>query len=166
MRHIGQYGETLAENYLKNHQYSILTKNFYTRFGELDIIATKNKHCHIVEVKFLSKQYIHSGYKINRTKKRRMVQCTQILIDQFKLRHYYIQFDLISIVKLLKNTPNDISLSKKNPPLQSVNSGIFSPQAFPDSFSNSPIVSKKNGHCNNSGHSIHHIKNIFTLTDF
>ena len=36
---LGKMGEKYAQNYLHSRNYKILTTNFYTRFGEIDIIA-------------------------------------------------------------------------------------------------------------------------------
>ena len=97
MRSVGTYGESIATKYLINNGYKIITNNFYTRYGELDIIAIKQQYLHVIEVKLLKKQYIHSGYKLNYKKRRRMIQCTQLLLDQYKISGLYIQFDLIAI---------------------------------------------------------------------
>ena len=98
MRSIGNYGEDLAIQHLISNGYEIIKRNYYTRFGELDIIAKINNRVFVIEVKFLSKQYLHSGYKINYKKKQRMIQCTQLFMDQYKLKNVYIQFDLIAII--------------------------------------------------------------------
>jgi putative endonuclease len=38
---LGDKGETIAANYLKNHGYTITTQNFRWARGEIDIIAEK-----------------------------------------------------------------------------------------------------------------------------
>lgn len=40
---IGKKGEDIASIFLKNKGFSILTRNFHVKLGELDIIATKDK---------------------------------------------------------------------------------------------------------------------------
>jgi len=50
---IGQIGEDIATNYLKENGYKILDRNFKTKWGELDAIASKNKTIVFVEVKTL-----------------------------------------------------------------------------------------------------------------
>lgn len=39
---IGIIGETIAKNYLLAKGYTIIGQNFYTRYGEIDIIASPN----------------------------------------------------------------------------------------------------------------------------
>ena len=110
MRRIGNYGEQLAISYLLNKGYSIITRNFYTRFGEIDIIASQLRRVHIIEVKYISKNHINVAYKINRRKRLRMIQTACISIEKYQLMNHYIQFDLIIItnnqIKHLKNVFN------------------------------------------------------------
>ena len=47
----GIKAEELATNYLKKHNYKIVTTNFYSKFGEIDIIAYKDNVFHFIEVK-------------------------------------------------------------------------------------------------------------------
>jgi len=47
----GKFGEDLARQYLIKKGYEILTSNFRSRFGEIDIIASKNNALIFVEVK-------------------------------------------------------------------------------------------------------------------
>jgi len=50
---IGAIGEDIATDYLKKKGYKILARNFKTKWGELDIVAQKNKIIIFVEVKTL-----------------------------------------------------------------------------------------------------------------
>lgn len=36
---IGKLGESYAENFLQTQGYEVIAKNFYSRFGEIDLIA-------------------------------------------------------------------------------------------------------------------------------
>lgn len=47
----GRAGEGIAQQHLINLGFTILEKNWRSRFGELDIIATKKGTLHFVEVK-------------------------------------------------------------------------------------------------------------------
>lgn len=49
---IGKKGEEIAEKYLKRHGYKIIDRNFRSkRWGEIDIVVTKNDVLVFVEVK-------------------------------------------------------------------------------------------------------------------
>ena len=41
----------MAKEYLLNNGFEILASNYYTPYGEIDIIATKDKIYHFIEVK-------------------------------------------------------------------------------------------------------------------
>ena len=47
----GDEAENLACKYLEAHGFCVVCRNFYTRFGEIDIVATKDEIYHFVEVK-------------------------------------------------------------------------------------------------------------------
>ena len=47
----GNIAEEKAVLYLQNRAYIILERNFYSRFGEIDIIASKDDVLHFIEVK-------------------------------------------------------------------------------------------------------------------
>jgi putative endonuclease len=47
----GNIAEDRAVSFLEDCGYLVIERNFYSRFGEIDIIATKNSVLHFVEVK-------------------------------------------------------------------------------------------------------------------
>jgi putative endonuclease len=47
----GNLAEVLACGFLYDKGYTIIEQNFYSRFGEIDIIALKEEVLHFVEVK-------------------------------------------------------------------------------------------------------------------
>lgn len=50
-KQIGDKGEDLAVKYLKKKKYEIITRNFRTRYGEIDIIAIDEDMLVFIEVK-------------------------------------------------------------------------------------------------------------------
>lgn len=48
---LGRQGEETAASFLKKHGYKILDRNFRTRFGEIDIVARKDRTVCFIEVK-------------------------------------------------------------------------------------------------------------------
>lgn len=51
---IGKIGESIATKWLESHKYSIIQRNYFKKWGEIDIIASKNSRMHFVEVKSVS----------------------------------------------------------------------------------------------------------------
>lgn len=47
----GVWGEVFAARFLRENGYKIITRNYYCRFGELDIVASKKGTLCIIEVK-------------------------------------------------------------------------------------------------------------------
>lgn len=63
---LGRYGENIAANYYKKRGYSIIATNLYSRYGEIDLIISKNSQITLVEVKTTSsKKFIWPEEKIN-----------------------------------------------------------------------------------------------------
>lgn len=50
-KRIGDIGEDAATIYLQKHGFKIIKRNFFSRYGEIDIIAEKGKYIVFVEVK-------------------------------------------------------------------------------------------------------------------
>ena len=48
---LGKEGEALAAKWLKEHGYTLLHQNWRHSYHEIDIVATKEKFLHFVEVK-------------------------------------------------------------------------------------------------------------------
>jgi putative endonuclease len=53
-KQIGNWGETIATNYLRKHEFEILERNYLKKWGEIDVIAKKAGKVHFVEVKTVS----------------------------------------------------------------------------------------------------------------
>ncbi|MBE0514420.1 YraN family protein [Sulfurimonas sp.] len=47
----GNFAEDIACEFLRDNGFAIVERNFYSRFGEIDIIAIKDDVLHFVEVK-------------------------------------------------------------------------------------------------------------------
>lgn len=48
---VGAWGEDMAAAFLVRQGFTIIERNWRTRWGEIDIIASRGQHLHFVEVK-------------------------------------------------------------------------------------------------------------------
>jgi putative endonuclease len=98
-RHIklGQAGEQMAENYLKDRGYEILHRNWRHSHYEIDLIALKSDVLHFVEVKIRSsKKY---GFPEESVTKKKF-HFLQNAADEFLFLHpqyRHVQYDVLAI---------------------------------------------------------------------
>lgn len=95
---LGKIGEEVAANYLEQHHYQILHRNWRKNHLELDIVASKDKELIIVEVKTRSNtQYKEPQDAVNWQKIRHIVIAADAYIKHFAI-DAPIRFDIITIV--------------------------------------------------------------------
>ena len=54
-QNIGKIGEETVCKFLMKHGYQIISRNYWKKWGEIDIVAQKNNTTHFVEVKTVSR---------------------------------------------------------------------------------------------------------------
>ncbi|WP_267524745.1 YraN family protein [Campylobacter sp. MG1] len=92
----GYENEQKAKKYLEKNNFKIIKTNYKTKFGEIDIIALKDKTLHFIEVKS-SKNY-ESEYYLTPKKLERIIKSIYIFNENFKEYDIYNYcIDLISI---------------------------------------------------------------------
>lgn len=70
----GKTGEDRATQYLIDHDYSVVERNWATRWGEIDIIAQKAETIYFFEVKTRqTAKYGHPFEAVTRAKRRKIV---------------------------------------------------------------------------------------------
>jgi len=52
----GEIGENIASNFLTNKCFNVVCRNYRKKWGEIDVIAEKDKVLHFVEVKTVSRR--------------------------------------------------------------------------------------------------------------
>lgn len=94
----GANGEEIAKNYLIKKGYQILTQNYHSRFGEIDIIA-KDRDCFVfVEVKTRSNASFGTPLEaITVFKLRKLIKTSQFYLNQFKLGDVCYRFDAVEV---------------------------------------------------------------------
>lgn len=100
MNNFGKFGEDLAVIYLWFHGYSILDRNFSSRFGEIDIIAKKRNRILFVEVKARgTNSFASPASYVDEFKQRKIIKTAQLYILYKKLYEYELRFDVIEVTK-------------------------------------------------------------------
>lgn len=94
---IGVFGENAAEKYLRKQKYKIVSRNFKTVFGEIDIIARKGEEIVFVEVKTRSKRSIADPvYYVDQDKIRHMQRAIGFFMSYYKCE-YQPRIDVIEV---------------------------------------------------------------------
>jgi len=93
----GRLGEEYAAEHLRAAGYIIVEKNFRTRWGEVDIISTRENLIAFIEVKTwrgIDPTELHRVF--TQAKRKRMTVCAQVYMDRHKeYSGYMIRFDLM-----------------------------------------------------------------------
>ena len=97
-RKFGIIGEKIAQKYLKDNKYEIIENNYYTRNGEIDIIASKNNYIIFVEVKTrTNEKYGKPSEAVNKTKKIHMKRSAAIFLKENNFSKFIVRFDVIEV---------------------------------------------------------------------
>lgn len=95
-RQLGKEYEDRATKILEENGYKIIKKNYFGRYGEIDIIAQKKNLLAIVEVKFRKTRKYGEGIEaVDIRKIRRMYKTAKEFIYKKKLYDMDIRFDCI-----------------------------------------------------------------------
>ncbi|PID28640.1 MAG: YraN family protein [Candidatus Cloacimonadota bacterium] len=96
---LGTKGELAATNYFLKRNYFIVARNYYSRYGEIDIIALKGNRLHIIEVKSRTENEDSAISSLTRKKQLKIVKTTlHFLSKNIKFDNYFISFDLITVI--------------------------------------------------------------------
>ncbi|WP_273404948.1 YraN family protein [Campylobacter avium] len=91
----GILGEDKACAFLKKQGFKILKRNFHSKFGEIDIIATKDEILHFIEVKFTQKNY-EVAYRVSKQKYAKLLKAINFYLSKEGISRDF-QLDLLCI---------------------------------------------------------------------
>lgn len=101
---VGQSAEQKASSHLQALGYTILTCNFHSKFGEIDIIAQKEGVIHFCEVKF--SQHYDPLWRITPSKLAKIIKTIGYYFLHYPSSHDY-QIDAILVtqekIEIIKN---------------------------------------------------------------
>lgn len=96
-RLIGNRGEDLATKYLKEKGFKILTRNFKTPLGEIDIIAEDSETLVFIEVKTRTDDSFGLPFEAVDSKKRERMRRIALLYLKNYGKERPVRFDVISV---------------------------------------------------------------------
>lgn len=94
---LGLKGEDKAQNFLIKQGFTIMERNFHSKFGEIDIIACKDKILHFIEVKSTDKDY-EASYRLDNKKYQKILKTINFYLLKKGLNSDF-QVDLLCIYK-------------------------------------------------------------------
>ncbi len=107
----GKLGEKIASNFLQKNGYSIIDRNFKVKFGEIDIIASKDDVIHIIEVK--TKTSDDKGFpyeQVNSKKLKNLIRLTSLYTKYKNIKDSKLSIDIVSILLDKNSKYYDIKL--------------------------------------------------------
>jgi len=99
-RQKGNYWEQKAQEYLKRKGMSSLTRNYYSRFGEIDLIMKDGGTIVFVEVKYRKSAAFGGAIaSITNKKQQNLTKTATIYLQQAQLNAYNTpcRFDIVTI---------------------------------------------------------------------
>jgi len=97
-RQKGNLGEDIAAAYLKKQGYKILARNYATKDGEIDIVATLGKTLVFVEVKArATNAYGGGAAAVSRVKQQKITKTALAYIKENNLKFDALMFDIITL---------------------------------------------------------------------
>lgn len=98
---VGDFGEDLVEEYLRNKGYDILDRNFRKSFGEIDIIARIDEIVVFVEVKTRKNKYFANPREaVTISKQQKIIKASQAYLMENDLTDSIIRFDVAEVIRV------------------------------------------------------------------
>ena len=95
-REQGQRGENAAVQFLERKGYDIISRNFHSRWGEIDIIAQKGEVLCFVEVKTrTSAAFGAPRLAVDKRKQQHLIAAAQVFLQQSEACCEALRFDVI-----------------------------------------------------------------------
>ena len=97
---LGKFGESAAEEFLKNQGIKIIARNFRSKFGEIDLIGQEHETAVFFEVKTRKTLYFGKPYEaVNRYKITKIKKTIDFfLLKNPKYKNKKLRIDVLSLV--------------------------------------------------------------------
>lgn len=99
----GESGEKAALEYLQSKGYIPLARNFYTRYGELDIVCKNDRYLVFAEVKTRADGSRYTGREAVTVQKQRKILKAAMLYMQQYPQNLQPRFDVVEVTVIGEN---------------------------------------------------------------
>ncbi len=97
-KNLGELGEDIAVEYLAENDFSILYRNFRSKFGEIDVIAKKDEKIYFIEVKTRSNFKKGMPYEaVNYRKQQQLRKAATYFLLEHNYAKYKCSIGVISV---------------------------------------------------------------------
>lgn len=94
----GVWGEVYAARYLRDNGFKIITANYRTRHGEIDIIASKGSYLCFVEVKTRGENAISRPMEaVDSGKQNRIIAASELFLKSHTYKKLQPRFDVCEV---------------------------------------------------------------------
>jgi len=94
----GLYYERQAENYLKKNGLKPITRNYWCKLGEIDLIMEHQETIVFIEVKYRkSKKYGGALHALTLAKQKKLKKAIQYYIQHHQLQNNALRVDFVAI---------------------------------------------------------------------
>jgi putative endonuclease len=99
-KRLGNQGENLAAKFLENHNFQIVTRNYHSCYGEIDLVAIDSDELVFIEVKTRSSSLESALTSISKSKQQKLYKTAAIFLASHpKYEDWFTRFDVIVILK-------------------------------------------------------------------
>lgn len=101
---MGHPTEQIALTYLIDRGLALISRNFYTRFGEIDLIMKHQLELIFVEVRYRRETHYGLAETVNSFKQRKLIKAAQIFLQKYPENAWdSCRFDVIAISSSLND---------------------------------------------------------------
>jgi putative endonuclease len=95
---LGFCGEAEVGSFLIKQGFNIVARNYYTRYGEIDIIAEKGEVLAFIEVKTRSKKFFSILQVITYSKRQRIINTAKHFLLKNSIVDKLCRFDVATVI--------------------------------------------------------------------
>ena len=95
----GKTAENIAANYLANQNVKIITRNFHSRFGEIDLIAMNQEILLFIEVRYRKNEHFLTAIEtIDQRKCNKIIITSEYYLNKHKkFQSHLCRYDVITL---------------------------------------------------------------------